>query len=77
MIKLESKLKDYSLLIPTSVAEITPAHYEAMTNSLILQDHYCVIALVHKIKLFSLASVVSAKNPPTVEVVPILSLIHI
>lgn len=73
MIKLESKLKDYSLLIPTSVAEITPAHYEAMTNSLILQDHYCVIALVHKIKLFSLASVVSAKNPPTVEVVPIIA----
>lgn len=73
MIKLESKLKDYSLLIPTSIAEITPAHYEAMTNSLILQDHYCVIALVHKIKLFSLASVVSAKNPPTVEVVPIIA----
>lgn len=73
MIKLESKLKDYSLLIPTSVKEITPEHYEAMLNSLILQDHYCVIALVHKIKLFSLASVVNAKNPPTVEVVPIIA----
>lgn len=73
MIKLESKLKDYSLLIPTSVKEITPEHYEVMLNSLILQDHYCVIALVHKIKLFSLASVVNAKNPPTVEVIPIIA----
>lgn len=73
MIKLESKLKDYSLLIPTSVKEITPAHYEAMTSSLDLQEHYCVIALVHKIKLFSLASMMNSKSAPTVEVVPIIA----
>lgn len=73
MIKLQSKLKDYSLLIPTSVAEITPKHYEAMTSSLDLQEHYCVIALVHKIKLFSLASMMNSKSTPTVEVVPIIA----
>lgn len=77
MIKLTSKEKDYSLLIPTSVHEITPDAYATMLNHVKLAPHYAIIALVHKLKLFELASTVNAKRDVNIKVVPVLAKINI
>lgn len=77
MIKLTSKEKDYSLLIPTTVSEITNDAYVCMLNKVKLAPHYAIIALVHKLKLFELASTVNAKRDVNIKVVPILAKINI
>lgn len=73
MIELKSNLKNYSILIPTSIKEITPESLKAMTDNLHLMDHYCVIALVHKLKLFDLAITISGKKNSGLAVVPLIA----
>lgn len=76
MIELNSRLKDYSLSIPTSVKEITPESLKLMTDNLHLMDHYCVIALVHKLKLFNLAATINGKNNSGLAVVPLIAKVN-
>lgn len=73
MIELKSNKKDYSITLPTSLKEINEDVLKAMTDSLNLAEHYCVIALVHKIKLFNLASAINGKADQQVSVVPIIA----
>ena len=48
MIKLESNLKKYSLLIPTSIKEFTPEILNSMTSNINLAPNYAIVAIIYK-----------------------------
>ena len=54
MIKLESNLKKYSLLIPTSINEFTPEILNSMTSNINLAPNYAIIAIIYKTKLLNI-----------------------
>lgn len=62
MIEIKSDAKDYSLLIPTSLSEITPDMVKEMLSNQHLADNYCIIALVYRSKLFDLVAAGNSKR---------------
>lgn len=73
MIKLESKLKNYSLLIPTSINEITPEILSELTKDICLSNYYALVALLYKTKLFEFVASIDKKYSTEVGVVPLLA----
>lgn len=55
MIEIKSDAKDYGLLLPTDLSEITPDVVKEMLNNQHLADNYCIIALVYRNTLPTLA----------------------
>ena len=61
MIKLESNLKKYSLLIPTSIKEFTPEILNSMTSNINLAPNYAIVAIIYKTKLFEFSAAIDKK----------------
>ncbi len=73
MIKLESNLKKYSLLIPTSINEFTPEILNSMTSNINLAPNYAIVAIIYKTKLFEFSAAIDKKYPTEVGVIPIIA----
>ena len=73
MIKLESNLKKYSLLIPTSIKEFTPEILNSMTSNINLAPNYAIVAIIYKTKLFEFSASIDKKYPTEVGVIPIIA----
>ena len=73
MIKLESKLKNYSLLIPTSINEFTPEIFNTITANINLAKNYAIIAILYKSKLFEFSAAIDKKYATEVGVVPMVA----
>lgn len=74
MYHLKSSKADYSLDIPTSPNEITPAILEKLLKNINLSKNYAIVALRYKVDPFELImSSKSAKQGVQASVVPILA----
>ena len=73
MIKLESNLKKYSLLIPTSIKEFTPEILNSMTSNINLAPNYAIVAIIYRTKLFEFSASIDKKYPTEVGVIPIIA----
>ena len=73
MIKLESNLKKYSLLIPTSINEFTPEILNSMTSNINLAPNYAIVAIIYKTKLFEFSASIDKKYPTEVGIIPIIA----
>lgn len=73
MIKLKSKERDFELVLPTSLDEITVTDLAELTANIEVPKYNCVVAMCFKVKLFDLAATINANKEQTVSVVNILA----
>ena len=73
MITIKSKKKNYGINFPTSVSEITPDVLKAITESVKLPKHYCIVALAFETKVFDFCAAMNSNKNTNVAVTPVLA----
>lgn len=66
----DSNLK---VAIPTGIHELTSDKLAELTKHIELAEHYCVVALVSTIKPTVLCMNLDTKNPPSINLIPLLA----
>lgn len=69
MIKVESKVADYAINVPTQREEITPEALGALLENVQLAKYYCVVAMIYKDTLFGVMN----RQSEVVTVIPVLA----
>lgn len=69
MIKVESKIADYAINVPTQREEITPEALGALLENVQLAKYYCVVAMIYQDTLFGVMN----RQSEVVTVIPILA----
>lgn len=69
MIKVESKVADYAINVPTQREEITPETLGALLENVQLAKYYCVVAMIYKDTLFGVMN----RQSDVVTVIPVLA----
>lgn len=69
MIKVESKIADYAINVPTKREEITPEALGALLKDVKLAKYYCVVAMIYKDTLFGVMN----RTNEVVTVIPVLA----
>ncbi len=72
MIRIESDKQNYSILLPTSIDEITKEVLDNMLAGIKVSKYHCIVALIYEEKLFSLVSAIT-KGSGASKVVPIVA----
>lgn len=72
MITLSSDKANYNLLIPTDISEIKRDYFDDVLKDVELAEHYCVIALCFREKLFGLINGAN-KNSTATAVIPLIA----
>lgn len=73
MIELKSSKRNYGVILPNSIEEITPEILNEITKRVSLPKHYCVVALCFKTRLFDFVVAMNSKKESSVSVVPIMA----
>lgn len=76
MIRIESDKMSYDILVPTEFSEITKEDIDAITASISVPQHYAVIALIYKERLYSVVSSVKNQKTSMVQCIPVLAKLH-
>lgn len=76
MITIKSEKQSYGINFPTDVKEITPEALIKITKDIVLPEHYCVVALAMKTKLFNYVTVIKNNKDMEVAVTPLLAKIN-
>lgn len=69
MIKVESKIADYAINVPTKREEITPEALGALLKDVKVAKYYCVVAMIYKDTLFGVMN----RTNEVVTVIPVLA----
>ena len=69
MIKVESKIADYAINVPTEREEITPEALGALLENVKLAKYYCIVAMIYKDTLFGVIN----RKQEVVTVTPVLA----
>lgn len=69
MIKVESKIADYAINVPTKREEITPEALGALLKDVKVAKYYCVVAMIYKDTLFGVIN----RTNEVVTVIPVLA----
>lgn len=69
MIKIESKVADYAINVPTKRDDITPEALAAILSNVGVAKYHCVVALIYADTLFSIVN----NKQATVNVIPIVA----
>ena len=69
MIKVESKVADYAINVPTEREEITPESLGALLENVQLAKYYCIVAMIYKDTLFGVIN----RKSEVVTVTPVLA----
>lgn len=72
MIKVESKIADYAINVPTKREEITPEALGALLENVQLAKYYCVVAMIYQDTLFGVMN----RQSEVVTVIPVLAKIN-
>lgn len=72
MITLSSDKANYNLLIPTDISEIKRDYFDDVLKDVELAEHYCVVALCFREKLFGLINGAN-KNSTATAVIPVIA----
>lgn len=73
MITIKSEKKNYGINFPTEIEEITPEILNEITKKIVLPNHYCVVMLCFKTKLFNFVLATNSKKTTTIPVVPVMA----
>lgn len=73
MFTIKNDKKNYSVDYPTELGEISNEYFDKMLSDIHLQEHYCVVALCFKDKLFNIVTALKQRTSPTSNVVPIIA----
>ena len=73
MFTLTSSQKSYSVDFPTDIREITADYFNAILSDVKVQQHYCIVAMCFKDKVFNVASALKNKTNPTSNVTSIIA----
>ena len=69
MIKVESKIADYAINVPTKREEITPEALGTLLKDVKLAKYYCIVAMIYEDTLFGVMN----RKEDVVTVIPILA----
>lgn len=69
MIKVESKVADYAINVPTKREEITPEVLGTLLKDVKLAKYYCIVAMIYKDTLFGVMN----RANEVVTVIPVLA----
>lgn len=72
MIKVESKIADYAINVPTKREEITPEALSTLLKDVKLAKYYCIVAMIYKDTLFGVMN----RKSEVVTVIPVLAAIR-
>ena len=72
MIKVESKIADYAINVPTEREEITVESLGALLENVQLAKYYCIVAMIYEDTLFGVMN----RKEDVVTVIPILAKIN-
>lgn len=76
MIRIESDKMSYDILVPTEFSEITKEDIDALLAGVSVPEHYAVVALIYKERLYSVVSNVKNKKTSMVQCIPVLCKLH-
>lgn len=73
MIKIKSDKQNYGINFPSSVDEISAEVLNSITAKVKLPNHYCIVALCFKTRLFDFVLAMNSKKEHSISIVPILA----
>lgn len=73
MLEIKSKKLNYGINFPTELSEITVDALTELTKDIKLPNHYCIVALCCRTKLFSFAASMKNGKDSNVQVTPLLA----
>ena len=76
MIQIKSEKKNFGIIFPTSINEISATDLQTVVSKVKIPNNYCILALCFKIKLFDFVVSINNKKDDTVSVVPLLAYIN-
>lgn len=76
MIRIESDKMSYDILVPTNFSEITKEDIDKLTDGVSVPEHYALIALIYKERLYSVVSNVKNQKTSMVQCIPVLVKLH-
>lgn len=76
MIRIESDKMSYDILVPTEFSEITKEDIDAIIAGVSVPEHYAVVALIYKERLYSVVSNVKNQKTSMVQCIPVLVKLH-
>lgn len=76
MIRIESDKMSYDILVPTDFSEITKEAIDELIAGISVPEHYAVIALIYKERLYSVVSNVKNQKTSMVRCIPVLAKLH-
>lgn len=73
MLEIKSKKLNYGINFPTELSEITVDALTELTKDIKLPNHYCIVALCCRTKLFSFAASMKSGKDSNVQITPLLA----
>lgn len=73
MLKIKSNLKNYGIIVPTSINEINEEYFDNLLKDVEVAEHYSLVAICYKDKLFNCAMSTKNKSDINVDITPIIA----
>lgn len=73
MLKIKSDLKNYGIIVPTSINEINTDYFEKLLKDVEVAEHYSLLAICYKDKLFNCVMSVKNKSDISIDITPIIA----
>lgn len=76
MIRIESDKMSYDILVPTAFSEITKEAIDKLIANVSVPEHYAVVAIIYKERLYSVVSNVKNQKTGSLQCTPVLVKLH-
>lgn len=74
MISIKSNLQSYGINLPTSLSEVSKEYFDKLLANVKLQEHYCIVALCYRDKVFNIVSALRNNNKNAAsEIIPLIA----